>query len=534
MHTYRSYETFRATDKKYPLLNDVLPFDYPPTHKSQRINYNKIRRIFTPAIIPWFILILGVVLALIQWCYNRSIWLDEGLLALNIIHRTPAELLQPLDNLQSAPILFLWIERLFGTLIPNTEMGLRFFPMLCFVAACVFFCKMLRRESGIPTTSVAMGFFAFNYWLLSYSAEAKQYCVETCVAVVLLYLITKTYKTQLGKCLTLSIVGVMSVFMSNTAVIMLFTCGCYLLYQQLSTGNITLRRLAPLLGVAATWIVSLVVCYVVFVSRNNTTREMMHTSWIAFGGFLSHHPQELFSGNYLMFIVNRLGLFISNVLPTYHIVALAIITLLILAGMLSLLLQKRWGWLILTIMPIVIIVLLSFIQLYPIARRLVFFCTPGLILLFTSGVSYLAGCISSKVKQYSPLLAILPLAMVLTIGFPIQRENFRGAITFVQDQLRPNEQIVGARPSTLRFYSDIGVIKSSTMNQVDTSATLMDNLTGKVWYIVSTPYGGIWDGYRYSPRHVGSNLERRLDSLGYQPIKRYEDFGAAAYLYDFK
>lgn len=76
------------------------------------------------------ILLFGVILVLFQLLYNRSLWGDEAKLALNIINKSYLELFQPLDNGQVAPILFLQIEKIFTTIIPNSEIGLRVFPFL--------------------------------------------------------------------------------------------------------------------------------------------------------------------------------------------------------------------------------------------------------------------------------------------------------------------------------------------------------------------------------------------------------------------
>ncbi|HXU28003.1 MAG TPA: hypothetical protein VN698_12305, partial [Bacteroidia bacterium] len=85
------------------------------------------------------VMLLGVALSLIQFLYNRSIWLDEAMLSLNIINRSYIQLLTPLDSLQVAPIGFLFIEKFFSLSIPNSEYGLRLFPLLCFWVSIYLF-----------------------------------------------------------------------------------------------------------------------------------------------------------------------------------------------------------------------------------------------------------------------------------------------------------------------------------------------------------------------------------------------------------
>ena len=59
--------------------------------------------------VRWFVwgaIAWGIVLRLVPYLVNRSLWLDESMLALNIIHRSFAGLWAPLDFNQGAPLDF--------------------------------------------------------------------------------------------------------------------------------------------------------------------------------------------------------------------------------------------------------------------------------------------------------------------------------------------------------------------------------------------------------------------------------------------
>jgi len=58
----------------------------------------------------------GFALSIFQFLYNRSLWLDEAALSLNIIKKNPFQLLQPLDYSQVAPILYLQIVYAFNNI----------------------------------------------------------------------------------------------------------------------------------------------------------------------------------------------------------------------------------------------------------------------------------------------------------------------------------------------------------------------------------------------------------------------------------
>ena len=55
---------------------------------------------------------VGIALRLWQYLADASLWVDEAALARNIVDRSPAGLLAPLDYGQAAPWGFLLIEKL--------------------------------------------------------------------------------------------------------------------------------------------------------------------------------------------------------------------------------------------------------------------------------------------------------------------------------------------------------------------------------------------------------------------------------------
>ena len=76
------------------------------------------------------LLLLGALLRLRQYLTGRSLWVDEAMLALNIVNRDFWGLLQPLDYDQGAPIGFLLVEKLFNSILGKHEFVLRLFPLL--------------------------------------------------------------------------------------------------------------------------------------------------------------------------------------------------------------------------------------------------------------------------------------------------------------------------------------------------------------------------------------------------------------------
>lgn len=137
----------------------------------------------------WIIAALGVTVRLVSFFQNRSLWLDEILLALNVIQRSFGELATPPLLLhQMAPVGFLFLSKAVVNILGPDEMALRLVPLLAGIAGVAVFPflaeKCLRREA-IP---YAVGFFALSFALIYYSNEFKQYSLDG-LSSVLLYLV---------------------------------------------------------------------------------------------------------------------------------------------------------------------------------------------------------------------------------------------------------------------------------------------------------------------------------------------------------
>src|SRR5262249_39230200 len=132
--------------------------------------------------------LLGCAFRLIRYAQNIPLWADECFLAVNFINRDYVELLNPLDNGQIAPLLYLWIERFVLNLAGFSESTLRLFPLLCGLASMVLFWRLARTAfPGEPrSVLLAVGIFAVSVHPIRHAAEAKPYASDLLVALLLL------------------------------------------------------------------------------------------------------------------------------------------------------------------------------------------------------------------------------------------------------------------------------------------------------------------------------------------------------------
>ncbi len=118
------------------------------------------------------------------------LWSDECFLSVNFINRGYRELLEPLDNGQIAPPLFLWIQRFIIDVGGFSEWSLRVFPLVCGLVSVFLFWHLARRVFGANSTALllAVGIFAVSVHPIRHASEAKPYASDLLAALILLTL----------------------------------------------------------------------------------------------------------------------------------------------------------------------------------------------------------------------------------------------------------------------------------------------------------------------------------------------------------
>ena len=133
----------------------------------------------------WSILILGIFLRLHQYLYNRSLWLDELSLVLNLVNRSFLELLEPLDYAQGAPIGFLLLSKSILSLFGTSEYVLRIVPLLSGTLSLFLLYKVARHYISQNAALFALTLFALSNRLIYYSSEVKQYSSDVLITLSL-------------------------------------------------------------------------------------------------------------------------------------------------------------------------------------------------------------------------------------------------------------------------------------------------------------------------------------------------------------
>jgi uncharacterized membrane protein len=238
------------------------------------------------------IIAIGVSLRLVQYAANRSLWVDEALLALNVVDRSLAELLQPLDRNQTAPVGYLMLTRLATALFGSSEYALRLVPLLAGCAAVPAFWVLARRTLHSGAALAAAFLFASSGALIHYASEMKQYSSDVLVTVLLAIPFVEALDHGLSarRAALLAAAGAVSVWFSQPALLVLGGFGAALALRVATRGNA--RELRRLVGVSAVWIVT--IGPVLVLQLRSVTPEFaayMQSYWS--GAFMPFPPRSL-------------------------------------------------------------------------------------------------------------------------------------------------------------------------------------------------------------------------------------------------
>lgn len=155
---------------------------------------------------------------------NDSIWLDESWVANSLMEPTLHDLFYPESWTQSAPPLFLLLERGMVAAFGYSEPSLRIFPILACLVGTVFAALALRRWLSTWAALLAFTLLCSNYYLIKYSQQVKQYGTDFLVSALLLFLLGRYLDNKSPRIFAAILaVGAAGIFLSYTAVFWLPT-----------------------------------------------------------------------------------------------------------------------------------------------------------------------------------------------------------------------------------------------------------------------------------------------------------------------
>ena len=480
--------------------------------------------------------VIGVILRLIQYSLNRSLWLDECFVALTVVNKPFLALLNPIDYFQVTPVGFLIIEKAFVVLLGNNEYILRLYPLVSGIVSLFLIYYVARHCIGEHGALIAVGLFSLSGFLIYYSSEVKQYSSDVTFALLLLAV---TMHVRSSKFSGLSVaffgvIGAISVWFSLTSVFVLTGIGCTLslfsVYRRDWSAN------NKLLIIYFMWLLGCAVFYFIYLRNISNTLDMQQSYWD--GNFMPFPPMSVsdikwFGKTFFEIFKRPIGL---------HQTGLGALAFLL--GTVSIFLRDRELFFIL-ISPLFVLLFVSALHIYPIKGRVIIFIVPFLLLFIGEGVIFLY----NNTRNYSGIVALLLVGLLFygpltsAANHAVYRTNYtimpeedtRSVMNYIEEHKKPGDLLYLYHYSIypFRYYSerygfndDDYIEGIYSIHDWDKYSEDLEKLRGnkRVWLMFSHSYkeDGNSDVFFYL---------NQLDHLG-KRIDSFYSYGAAVYLYD--
>lgn len=482
-------------------------------------------------------LALGIAARLAQYLGNRSLWLDEAYLALNILGRDFSGLLRPLDHHQIAPPLFLWAVKLAVSLWGDGEAVLRLVPLIGGVLSLLLFHPLARRMLGPLGAWLATALLAWSQPLIYYASEVKPYATDALTAVAACTLVLPLIEGPAAdrpSVRRLLLIGVLGALMPWFSYPSAFVLGG-LAVAMLATPLLRRRyRLALRLTIPpALWGLSLLALYAA-VLRPGLGDPFLRTFWRE---FFAPFPLRSLADLYWYLQAWFDFLVFAGGLPFYGLATFAW-----LAGGITLWRSGRRPLALALVLPLLGATVASMLKLYPLYIRVILFAVPPTFLLVAWGGEAVYRALSAHSRAIAiiwvALLVLHPFYRSLTVlSTPWVNEEVRPAIQYIRDHWQEGDRVYvyhGAAP-TFAYYAPRFGLDDPTVYRLGRASNgdftvLQDDVArlppGRVWALFAHIYS-------FNGISEQSFLLAQLDGRGTQ-WDRLETQNAAVFLYDLR
>ena len=397
--------------------------------------------------------VLGVGLRIWALLRDPSLWGDEAMLALNVVHRPIGGLLEPLNLNQGAPVGYLVLVKLLTRAFGNVEWALRLPSLLAALVSIPLVARVAARELSPAGARWAIALFALAPHAVGYAGEFKQYGFDLGVCAGLLALGQAAWAAaSRGSFVRLALGGAVAVWFSHPAAFVLAGVGAALCARPIGW--------TPRLLVGAAWGASFLTSFALF-TRHLGANSYLNDYW---SGMFWPLPPRL-PGDLAWLVHHVIALFDNPAgfgTPGFGSEGLATL----LAGLALLTLSKSRPALVCAlVVPVGAALVASAFGKYPFGGRLMLYAVPLLMVAVGEGVALAAARLKSLHALAPWLLGGILVAPLLAESARIAQvgahaEDVRGALEVAAGRAGPGDRfaaVPGALPATAYYAPRSGV-----------------------------------------------------------------------------
>ncbi len=407
---------------------NVAGAPHPPEWQNQQTDVAPLTPVYSRGV--WLLIAAGFAVRLEQYLHNRSLWLDEAMMAENILHRSFHQLAEKLSYSLVAPIGWLWLEKLCQLGFGKGEEALRLVSLLASAGVLLLTPWVAAQVLGRRAQLLATALVAFHPSLIYYATELKPYENDVAVAALLWSVAFAVLRRGSAARMALfALAGAAAVWLSHPAVFVLAgiggTLAVYCAAQRAWT------RLAALLPMFVAWSASFLADYVIALRASSSNPGLLNTY-----PFLHLPPRHFAQLDELIRVI------FGWQQEPWALTLAGVVLFAFLAGCWHMARRQRLGfWLLIS--PLVVALLASMLHRYPILLRFFLFAAPAVLILAAAGVEALRQISPRTLPAGCILLVLVLLQPVFTtaeyVVRPIRAEEFKAVLKYALARRQPGD-----------------------------------------------------------------------------------------------
>jgi len=507
----------------------------------------------TRSYLLYVFLFIGCALRFAEYAAQPSLSFDEAVVAHKITRHSLTTLTfdaSDFKNMLAYPIGFLALEKLALDWLGNNELGLRFFPFLFSVFSLFLFPHLAKKILAPPWDMGATLLFTISPVMVATSSVLKPLSADVFFGLLCFLILFEMTRRQMDfpSAAVITLIGLTAVATSFTAIFILFAGLPIVLILRFKRSPKKDVKFA--LYIAGIWLLAVLFYYVISL-RYFRSDVALKDYWQAY--FLPMEEGFLFSLKWL------LGIF-HFFFRKFLLIFPGLTAFLIILGTYRLL-KQEWSKAAILGAPLIFLLILSALKIYPFGDRTVFIFVPVFLLLLTSGLVFFGRLKNTLLKICVPLIFMgLILSHYLPVAFQqlvtlSGGEEIKPVLQALSRRRQPGEPIAvfyGSRPAYQYYAPRFGLPKADFYLHPQGLKNFWQDLeqrlatTGeqRVWLVFTHVKQVIFaDGRKMSERRY---ILEKLDLLGqrqrqvmveldprFNPWPPEDNVSAAAYLYKF-
>lgn len=491
---------------------------------------------------------IGVLVRLVSYLSNRSLWYDEVSLGLNLLDRSYLELLTALDHNQAAPPLFLWIEKFAIQTWGPHEYALRLFPLLGGLLSLMLYYRLTQQFARGWARPVALWLFAIQGYIVYFASETKPYSWDIALGLGLFMTVMSldTITPSIRKLITAGGCGALSIWFAFPSIFVIAGVeGANIIQLRLWKQpwpqiKVFLTRRIPLYSI---WLGSLC-CLYVGIIRQTLAATGLSDSWAG------RYPDSWFD---ILWLLDSISRFFYRPMgfssPADGIAIFAFVT-----GLICLYRTRRLQLLYLG-GPFIANLMASYLHKYPFRERLVLYLVPYGLIILAEGIVFWLHRWQKRPNLLSVLSVIVAVSLIViptgkSFRNTLHPENLhfdhvRPAMEYIHKQWQPGDKLYVFFWARLQFeyYNQrLNFSKADTILSDLTNVGInklenddLDQYSQELTTLKAGPLQGksrVWVLLARKKTNAEDDIVERLNQLAI-PLERQQYPGAMVGLYDF-